>query len=135
MRNVPRASESGMLRWGERTSPAVKVMLFQASEEKSEPTWETHKATKSPKAVAALRPAAMGVTPRGDQKSLKLACTAEAFQPRKSVTTIRPSSAAILLDVKTFWTMRPYSRPWLLVQVRKTMTAMPSSWAVESERA
>ena len=35
---VPRASASGMFRCGSRTSPAVKVMLFQASQENSEPT-------------------------------------------------------------------------------------------------
>ena len=96
-----------MLRVGLRTSPAVKVMLFQASEENSEPTWETHKAMKSPKAVAAERPAAMGVTPRGVQKSPKLAWTAGAFQPRMRVTKMRPSRATILLEVKTFWTIRP----------------------------
>ena len=32
------------------TSPAVKVMLFQASEEKSDPTWATQKATNRPMA-------------------------------------------------------------------------------------
>ncbi len=49
-RPVPAASESGMLRRGSFTSPAVKVMLFQASEEKSEPTWATQNATSRPKA-------------------------------------------------------------------------------------
>ena len=34
---VPSASDSGMLRRGSFTSPAVKVMLFQASAEKSDP--------------------------------------------------------------------------------------------------
>ncbi len=34
---VPSTSESGMLRFGFFTSPAVKVMLFHASAEKSEP--------------------------------------------------------------------------------------------------
>src|ERR1700721_1990308 len=38
---VPRMSESGMLRFGFFTSPAVKVMLFQASAEKSDPTCTT----------------------------------------------------------------------------------------------
>ncbi len=50
---VPSASESGTLRRGFFTSPAVKVMLFQASAENSEPTWATPKAISRPKAPAA----------------------------------------------------------------------------------
>ena len=38
---APRASESGKFRLGFFTSAAVKVMLFQASAEKSEPTIAT----------------------------------------------------------------------------------------------
>ena len=38
---VPSASESGRLRCGFFTSPAVKVTLFHASAENSEPTWAT----------------------------------------------------------------------------------------------
>ena len=48
-----RASERGMLRLGSFTSPAVNVMLFQASEEKSEPTWATQKAINNPNPPAA----------------------------------------------------------------------------------
>ena len=51
-RPVPAARESGILRRGFLTSPAVNVMLFQASEEKSEPTWATQNATNRPKAPA-----------------------------------------------------------------------------------
>src|SRR5439155_16703621 len=36
---VPSTSESGRFRLGFFTSPAVKVTLFQASAEKSDPTW------------------------------------------------------------------------------------------------
>ena len=43
---VPSASESGKLRLGFFTSPAVKVTLFQASAEKSEPTCATASTVK-----------------------------------------------------------------------------------------
>ena len=50
------ASESGRLRRGFFTSPAVKVMLCQASAEKSEPVCATQIATNSPKAVVGAEP-------------------------------------------------------------------------------
>ena len=50
---VPKASDSGTLRRGSFTSPAVKVMLFHASAEKSEPVCETQMATNSPNEVEA----------------------------------------------------------------------------------
>ena len=60
---VPRASDSGMLRRGSRTSPAVKVMLFHASAEKSDPVCDTQIATNNPNAVAAERPGTMSRVP------------------------------------------------------------------------
>ena len=54
---VPSASESGTSRRGFFTSPAVKVMLFQASAEKSEPTCATPNATKRPKRPTAAETA------------------------------------------------------------------------------
>ena len=51
--NVPSASDSGMLRRGSFTSPAVNVMLFQASAEKSDPVCDTQIATNRPNAVDA----------------------------------------------------------------------------------
>ena len=50
---VPRASDKGTSRRGFFTSPAVKVMLFQASAENSEPTCATPNATSRPAAPAA----------------------------------------------------------------------------------
>ena len=47
---VPIASDNGRLRRGFLTSPAVKVTLFQASAEKSEPTCATHTAINNPSA-------------------------------------------------------------------------------------
>ena len=65
---VPSASDSGMLRRGSFTSPAVKVMLFQASAENSEPVCATHTPTNSPNAVAAVSPGAIvDVAPRRPQ--------------------------------------------------------------------
>src|SRR6266446_1984649 len=72
-RIVPSASESGTFRRGFITSPAVKVMLFQASAEKSEFVCATQMPTKSPKAVAAVKPCPTSCKlPRSVQKSLKL---------------------------------------------------------------
>ena len=74
---VPSASESGMLRRGSFTSPAVNVMLFHASAEKSEPVCDTQMATNRPKARArATARATMSTVPRGVQKSPKLSATA-----------------------------------------------------------
>src|SRR5258706_292446 len=47
---VPRARESGMFLRGSFTSPAVKVMLFHASAENSDPVCETQIARKPPRA-------------------------------------------------------------------------------------
>jgi len=59
---VPMASESGRLRCGFFTSPAVKVTLFQASAEKSEPTFATARTTMViDKRVGSLAEAVEGI--------------------------------------------------------------------------
>ena len=88
--NVPSASDSGMLRRGSFTSPAVNVMLFQASAEKSEPVWATHRATNSPKAVIAFKPGTMSEAPLAAQRLPKFVATAARFQPSRSPARIRP---------------------------------------------
>ena len=45
---VPRANDKGRLRRGFLTSPAVKVMLFQASAANSDPTCDTQTAMNRP---------------------------------------------------------------------------------------
>src|SRR4051812_40998193 len=77
---VPKARERGTLRRGFFTSPAVKVTLFQASEENRDPTWATQKAMNSPNApiVASTlgrseRSGLIGAGPRGVQAFVKLA--------------------------------------------------------------
>src|ERR1035438_6271296 len=62
---TPRASESGRLRFGLRTSPAVNVTLFQESEEKSDPTMATPTSRTESK-----------FHPEWRQKSVKLLATA-----------------------------------------------------------
>src|SRR6266567_7964061 len=108
-RMVPAARESGMLRCGCFTSPAVKVMLFQASAEKSEPTWATQNAMKSPKApveaITAGKEERSGLivsTPCGVQKSEKLALMASAFRPMNRPMKMRAIKDRVLAEVKTF---------------------------------
>src|SRR5882757_5819967 len=69
---VPRASDNGMFLRGSLTSPAVNVMLFQASAEKSEPVCETHIATNKPNAVSADNPGTTGAADRTLQNAPKL---------------------------------------------------------------
>ena len=73
---VPSASESGMLRRGSFTSPAVNVMLFHASAEKSDPVCVTQMATNNPYAVIAFSPGTMSMTFRTVQALPKLSATA-----------------------------------------------------------
>src|SRR5882724_8332207 len=90
-RPVPAARESGMYRFGSFTSPAVNVILFQASEENRDPTCATQKATNNPNApvvaVTVARKDKSGLTSEtawGVQRSLKLAQIASALRPTKS---------------------------------------------------
>ena len=94
-RLVPRPSASGILRRGLRTSPAVNVILFQASEEKSDPVCVTQSATNRPKADAAVRPSSVSpitdLDGRGLQRSPKLPEAAPVFQPIKRASAISAS--------------------------------------------
>jgi hypothetical protein len=99
---VPNASARGMLRRGSFTSPAVNVMLFQASAEKSEPTCATHSAISMPNVVVASSPGASATAPRGVHRSPKLLVTACEFQPTSKPTAISAMSAPVFVVVKTF---------------------------------
>src|SRR5215471_11666309 len=125
----PSAIARGTLREGLRTSPAMMVMSCQESAEKSEPDCATQRATSRPNIEPAATPSEGSKLPN-ENALLKLVCTASEFQPR-----MRPTSAMVFAEVKRFCTIFPYSRPRVLVQVRTAMTAMPVSWAVESESA
>jgi hypothetical protein len=132
---VPKARESGMLRRGSFTSPAVKVMLFHASAENREPVCDTHSAMNRPKAVSTDTPGPIGSNPRGVQRSPKFIWTAFAFHPTTIPTTTSPMSAPVLATVKTFWIDFPYLMPRVFVQVSPAMRTMPVSWAVDSDSA
>ena len=97
---TPRARDSGRLRLGLRTSPAVKVTLFQASEENREPTMATPTSRTESKFHPALR-----------QKSVKLLATAAGLRPTRKPAPTNASSAPILAKVNTFCTMAPVRMP------------------------
>src|SRR5256886_5701735 len=89
-RIVPNASESGTLRRGLTTSPAVKVILFHASAEKSELVCATQMPTKRPNAVAAVRPCPTSCNPpRKLQKSEKFAAPAPDRKKLDRVSRLR----------------------------------------------
>ncbi|OFW14514.1 MAG: hypothetical protein A3H29_03705 [Acidobacteria bacterium RIFCSPLOWO2_02_FULL_67_21] len=104
---VPKASERGMVRRGSFTSPAVNVMLFHASAEKSDPVCATQSATNMPEAVTTDTPSAIDSTPRGSQNAPKLAATASPFHPRSRPTAMSATTAPVLAVVKVFCTNLP----------------------------
>ena len=69
---VPSASDSGMLRRGSFTSPAVNVMLFQASAEKSEPVCATQMRDEQAEGGHRRQAGRDLDEPRGVQRSPKL---------------------------------------------------------------
>src|SRR5256885_840677 len=108
-RPVPKASDKGRFRRGSRTSPAVKVTLFQASAEKSEPTCATHPGITIPRAPPVAHTVGMkdksdliGDTTPGVHRLVKLAASASALRPMKTPRRIRASSDNVLAEVKTF---------------------------------
>src|SRR6266852_8847487 len=104
-------------------------MLFQASEENNEPTCATQKAMNKPKAPPAAVTVAMngkfgliGLTPRGVQKSVKLALMASAFRAKKRPIRIRARSERVFVEVKIFWIHLPSLRPRVLIHVSSTIS-------------
>src|SRR5581483_9227208 len=111
---VPNKSESGIFRRGSRTSPAVNVMLFQASAENSEPTCPTQIAITIPSAPAVAETAptngksdVIGEIAVGVQKFAKLAWSASALCPKKMPSTTNANSDSVFADVNTFWMILP----------------------------
>ena len=133
---MPNASDKGMFRLGSLTSPAVNVMLFQASAENSEPVWATQIPTNKPKADAAVNPLPRSSSePRTPQRLPKFACTTPEFQPTRIPSTIKPNNAASLAVVNVFWTSLPSFRPRVFMKVNSTISSTPINCAVESEMA
>src|SRR6476660_8240464 len=99
---VPSARESGKLRLGFLTSPAVNVTLFQASAENKDPTC----ATASTVNVLTSTPPPMSCKlPKLELRQkfpLKLAANAVAFRPTNKATATNPNNAAAFEMVNTF---------------------------------
>src|SRR5439155_18999924 len=107
---VPNKSESGMFRRGSRTSPAVNVMLFQASAENSEPTCPTQIAINNPSAppIAETAPTngrsdVIGEAAVGVQKFVKLAWSASALRATQIPRQTNAMRESVFADVNTFW--------------------------------
>ena len=140
-RPVPKTSDNGMFRRGSRTSPAVNVMLFHASEENSEPTWPTQTAINIPSAPPAAETAptngrsdVTGETAVGVQKFVKLACSASALRPTKMPSmpsAINAMSDNVFAEVKTFWISLPSSNPRVFTNVRRVIIKIATSCWVE----
>src|SRR5438552_7699101 len=124
-----------MFRRGSFTSPAVNVMLFHASAEKSDPVCDTQIATNRPNAVTADRPGTISTAPRTAHGLPKLSETAVWFQPRRTPTTISPSSAPVFAVVNTFWMIRPYSTPRVLAQGKGGRSTGPTSSVADNVSA
>src|SRR5213594_3360684 len=122
-----------MLRRGSFTSPAVNVMLFQAS---------TENATMRPKNPLAAETAGrneksgvMVAGSRGVKGAAKLRAMTSAFRPTRTPRTMRSRSERVLAEVKTFWIILPSFRPRVLMNVRREIIRTPTSCWVERLRA
>src|SRR5207249_4988939 len=103
----PNASDNGMFRFGFLTSPAVKVMLFQASAENREFVCATQIPTNNPNVVIAVNELPAGPTfssvPRIFHKSPKFTfAIIPDFHPRKIPKTTSRRSDPVFEIVKTF---------------------------------
>src|SRR5260370_41665117 len=102
---VPNASESGMFRFGFLTSPAVNVMLFHASEEKSEFVCATQIPTNKPKGAAAVRPRPTSCNlPLPCHRLTKVKRTAFACPPRNTTEGLRAVRLPVYVMVHTYST-------------------------------
>src|SRR6185437_2760126 len=124
---VPRASESGRLRPGFRTSDEVKVTQPQASIEKREPTIATPTSVMVPIIHCGLSGGygCISESPALRQKSVKFACRAISVEKKMPSSTI-PARDAIFPTVKMFCTILPRLSPRVLTHVRKTMEMIAS---------
>ena len=98
---LPAPATSGRLRRGLRTSPAVKVTLFQASEENSEPTIATPTSRTLVETPAGVAPETGEVA--GHRRA--------DCGPPETQTRPAPAARPILAKVKTFCTTAPVRMP------------------------
>ena len=120
-----------MLRLGFFTSPAVKVMLFQASAENSEPTCTTARITSrftstmgppTPTCTGMQRTPA-GILPELAPARAEVRRHAAALRPTVKASRISAASDSALAVVKTFWISAPSFTPKMFTMARKTTTA------------
>src|ERR1035438_1312152 len=127
-----------MLRLGFFTSPAVKVMLFQASAENSDPTCTTARITsRFTITVGPPTPTCTGCSelqPAFFQNSLqlgpKLAPQAVMLRPIVNASRIKPASDNALAVVNTFWISAPNWTPKIFTIARKATMTIPVRLAV-----
>src|SRR5262245_7521725 len=112
----------------------MNVTSCHASAENNDPDWATQIATSKPNRLPAATPSDASKLPVA-KKPVKLVRIASALRPKNRPARIKAAMAATFAEVKTFWTILPYSRPRELVHVRNPITATPTSCAVESENA
>src|SRR5262245_49534953 len=127
-----------MLRRGAFTSPAVNVMLFQASAENHDPTCQTQNATMTPNRPEADDRAGMNEASgtivagsRGAKGAEKFAEMTSALRPMMTPMMMSSASDSVLADVKTFWIHLPSFRPRVLMKVRRAIIRTPTSCCVE----
>ena len=116
---VPSARLYGMFFLGLITSPAVKVMLFQASEENKDPTMAI------PTAASNANPDKGKcfplLTDSGFQRILLLRWMASEFMANPRPRMMKTSRSIVFPDVNAFCTFFPALIPLVFIQVRKTM--------------
>ncbi len=127
-----------MFRRGFFTSPAVNVMLFHASAEKSEPTCTTARITsRFTKTTGPPIPTWTGciaLQPAFFQNSMppepKFAAIAVALRPMVRVSRTSAARDSALAEVKTFWIMAPNFTPNMFTKARKKTITIPVRLAV-----
>src|SRR4051812_24229061 len=112
---APTASESGRLRLGFLTSPAVKVTLFHASAENNDPTCATATTTNTPSNPLSPTEGNEANDPVFCQKFEKLAATACGLRAIVNPRHTKPSNAATFAIVKMFCTIAPVLTPKTLI--------------------
>ena len=134
---VPIASASGRFRCGLRTSPAVNVTLFHASDENSDPTCATAMMVTMPtSAIGPPTPTCTGW--RAEKPALcqkfapKFAAMACALRPMNAPNRTSPSNAAVFAKVNTFCTAAPSRTPKTFSTERKITTSTAIRFCVFS---
>ena len=113
-------------------------MLFQASEENSDPTCATHSATSRPSTPAAAvrvgsQPTSGAIVAGSTRVHMfeKLAAIASALRPTRMPSTMSAKSDSVLAEVKTFWISLPRRMPRVLRKVRKITITIATSCCVD----